>query len=137
MNSVTVQQVMHKKTHSVQCQTPLAAIINTLANTQQSQLPVVNSCNKLLGMVSLIDCQKALLSSAYHCDKPVNVNDIMVKDFISLSTDDTISEVAIKTQSVTENVFPVLRAGMLVGTVQRIDILIQLQNSLALCSVRP
>lgn len=134
MNSATVQHIMHKQPHSVQCQTPLAEIIATLVATQQSQLPVVNSVNKLLGMVSLVDCQKALLVSAYHCDKPVNVNDIMVKEFISLGRDEKLSEVAIKTQHVAENFFPVLRGETLVGIVKRVDLLVQLQNNLALCS---
>ena len=130
----TVQNIMHKHPISVQCQTPLTAIIATLIETQQSQLPVINKNNTLIGMVSLIDCQKALLNSAYHCDQPVNVNDVMAKDFISLTTDESLSEVAIKTLAQAANKFPVLQEGKLTGIVKRVDLLVELNNNLSLCT---
>jgi len=135
MNQQTVQNVMHRQPVTVQCQTPLTQIIATLNNSQQAHLPVVNSANKLLGMVSQIDCQKALLIGAYHCDQPIKVNDIMAKSFTSLTVDEDLSEVAMKTQTAPENLFPVITAGKLVGIVKRVDLLLHLQNDLAHCSI--
>ncbi|TEW55609.1 CBS domain-containing protein [Psychromonas sp. RZ22] len=134
MTQQTVQQIMRKQPITVQCQTPLNEIIQTLVTSQQSQLPVINSNNKLLGMVSLINCQKALLISGYHCDKPVKVNDIMAKEFTFLTTDEELSEVAIKTQKQSENVFPVVNNGKLIAVMKRVDLLVHLQNNLSLCS---
>lgn len=134
MKSQTVQQIMHKHPITVQCQTPLTKIIETLIESQQPQLPVINKSNTLIGMVSLIDCQKALLNSAYHCDQPVNVNDIMAKTFTSLSVDESLSEVAINTQLQTDSIFPVLQGDKLVGVMKRVDLLIELNNNLSLCS---
>ncbi|PKG38234.1 CBS domain-containing protein [Psychromonas sp. Urea-02u-13] len=134
MKLQTVQQIMHKHPITVQCQTPLTQIIATLIETQQSQLPVINKSNTLIGMVSLIDCQKALLNSAYHCDQPVNVNDVMTKDFINLTADEALSEVAIKTLTRTENVFLVLQEEKLIGILKRVDLLVELNNNLALCT---
>ena len=134
MSIQTVQQIMHKQPITVQCQTPLSTIIETLISSQQAQLPVVNNSHKLLGMVSLIDCQKALLISAYHCDHPVKVNDIMAKSYTHLGSDEHLSEVAIKTQQEYENIFPVIKEEKLIGIVRRVDLLVQLQNNLALCS---
>ena len=134
MSKQTVQKIMQKQPVSVQCQTPLVEIIKVLIGSQQAQLPVINSSKQLIGMVSLIDCQKALMISAYHCDKPVRVNDIMAKDFTFLQADEDLSEVAIKTQKYTENIFPVLNEGKLIGIMKRVDLLVHLQHNLALCS---
>lgn len=134
MNTQTVQQIMHTQLFSVQCQSTLTEIINTLIESQQPQLPVINKSNQLIGMVSLIDCQKALLISGYHCDQPVTVNDIMAKDVTSLASDEQLSEVAIKTQHLTEHIFPVLQAGKLIGILKRVDLLIELNNNLSLCT---
>ena len=134
MKSQTVQQIMYVHPKTVQCQTPLSKIIEIFKDSQQSQLPVINNSNTLIGMVSLIDCQKALLNSAYHCDKPVTVNDIMVKDFISLTLQESLSEVAINTLQLAESIFPVLSADKLVGVVKRVDLLAILNTELALCT---
>ena len=130
----TVQHIMHSHPITVQCQTPLNEIIDTLISSQQAQLPVVNKSQKLIGMVSLIDCQKALLISGYHCDHPVRVNNIMVKNFTSLTSEEALSEVAIKTQKQSENIFPVLKEGKLIAIMKRVDLLVYLQESLSLCS---
>ena len=135
MKTQTVQAIMHKQPISVQCQTPLATIIETLIESQQLQLPVINQSNKLIGMVSLIDCQNALLIGAYHCDQPIKVNDIMAKDFTSLATQQALSEVAIQTQQQTESIFPVLESGKLVGILRRVDLLNYLYNNFSQCTV--
>jgi len=134
MNQPTVKHIMHKQPITVECQTPLKDIIDTLVSSQQAQLPVINKSKKLIGMVSLIDCQKALLISAYHCDKPVRVNDVMAKQFTFLSAEENLSEVAIKTQHLPENIFPVLADDKLIAVLNRTDLLIHLQHNLALCS---
>jgi len=134
MSIQTVQNIMKKQPVTVQCNTPLTDIIDTLISSQKPQLPVVDSNKTLIGVVSLIDCQKALLISAYHCDKPVRVNDVMAKEFTFLSINEDLSEVAIKTQHLSENIFPVVDSGKLVAIVNRADLLLHLQNNLALCA---
>jgi len=134
MKQQTVQQIMDKQPITVKCQTPLTEIIEILIKSQQTQLPVINNANKLLGMVSLIDCQKALLIGAYHCDQPVKVNNIMAKNFTALIATDKLSEVAIKTQHQSENIFPVLKEDQLIGIMNRADLLLQLQRNLMQCS---
>lgn len=134
MSKQTVNNIMNRKPLTVQCETPLNDIIKILISSQQSQLPVINSNKELLGMVSLVDCQKALLISAYHCDKPVRVSDIMAKEFTFLSEDEDLSEVAIKTQKQSENIFPVINAGKLIAIMKRTDLLLYLQMNLSLCS---
>ena len=134
MKQQTVQQIMDKQPITVKCQTPLTEIIEILIKSQQTQLPVINNANKLLGMVSLIDCQKALLIGAYHCDQPVKVNNIMAKNFTALIATDKLSEVAIKTQHQSENIFPVLKEDQLIGIMNRSDLLLQLQRNLMQCS---
>jgi len=134
MSKKTVSQIMHNNPVTLQCHTSLTDIVKTLISSQQSQLPVVNNDKNLLGMVSLVDCQKALLSSAYHCDKPVQVDSVMTKDFTTFSANEDLSEVAIKTQHLSDNIFPVVKGDKLTGILKRADLLNHLQNNLSLCS---
>ncbi len=134
MNKQTVKQIMRKQPITIQCKTPLTEIIHILVTSQQAQLPVINKNKQLIGMVSLIDCQTALLISAYHCDKPVTVNDVMKEEFTFLNENEDLSEVAINTQKQTENIFPVLKDGKLIAILRRTDLLVHLQKNLSLCS---
>jgi len=134
MSQKTVKSIMNKNPINVVCDTPLMDIINVLINSQQTQIPVLNGQKHLMGMVSLIDCQKALLISGYHCDMPVTVDEIMAKDFVAIPATDDLSEVAIKTQKLADNIFPVVDDGKLVGVLKRVDLLVHLQNNLLLCS---
>jgi len=134
MRQQTVKQIMRKQPITIQCKTPLTEIIHIIVTSQQAQLPVVNNNKKLIGMVSLIDCQKALLISAYHCDKPVTVDDVMTEKFMFLNEDEDLSEVAINTQQQTENFFPVIKNDKLIAILRRTDLLVHLQKNLSLCS---
>jgi len=134
MRQQTVKQIMRKQPITIQCKTPLTEIIHIIVTSQQAQLPVVNNNKKLIGMVSLIDCQKALLISAYHCDKPVTVDDVMTEEFMFLNEDEDLSEVAINTQQQTENFFPVIKNDKLIAILRRTDLLVHLQKNLSLCS---
>ena len=134
MSQQTVKQIMRKQPITIQCKTPLTEIIHIIVTSQQAQLPVVNNNKKLIGMVSLIDCQKALLIGAYHCDKPVTVNDVMKEEFMFLNEDEDLSEVAINTQQQTENFFPVVKDDKLIAILRRTDLLVHLHKNLSLCS---
>ena len=134
MSKQTVKQIMRKQPITIQCKTPLTEIIHILVTSQQDQLPVVNNNKKLIGTVSLIDCQKALLISAYHCDKPVTVNDVMTEEFMFLNENEELSEVAINTKKQSENIFPVVNDGKLIAILRRTDLLVHLQKNLSLCS---
>ena len=134
MSQKIVNNIMNKNPINVICDTPLMDIIKVLINSQQTQIPVLNNNKDLIGMVSLIDCQKALLISGYHCDMPVTVDEVMTKDFVTIPATDELSEVAIKTQKLPDNIFPVVSEGKLVGILKRIDLLVHLQNNLLLCS---
>ena len=123
MSTQKIKSIMKKSIATVQCQTPLKDIIKTLLRSKQAHLPVINASNKLIGMVSQIDCHKALLISGYHCDKPVKVNDIMTSSYLTLSPYDSISDVTISSLESTVNLFPVVEDEKLVGIVNRADLL--------------
>ena len=133
MRAQKIKNIMKKNIATVQCQTSLKDIIKTLLRSKQEHLPVVNASHKLIGMVSQIDCHKALLISGYHCDKPVKVNDIMTSSYLTLSPDDSISEVTINSLKSTVNLFPVVENEKLVGIVNRVDLLTILNENLSLC----
>ena len=136
MTDITVKALMNPNPKTLKCSSSLEEVVKTLPTENVDELAVVNSQNKLLGFVSALDCHKAILISSYHCDKPVIVNDIMNQKFISINTDEQISDVAIKMQNESSNIYPVIESEKLIGTLSRNDLLKVLNENLSLCSKR-
>jgi len=136
MTDITVKALMNPNPKTLKCSSSLEEVVKTLLTENVDELAVVNSQNKLLGFVSALDCHKAILISSYHCDKPVIVNDIMNQKFISINTDEQISDVAIKMQNESSNIYPVIESEKLIGTLSRNDLLKVLNENLSLCSKR-
>ena len=127
---------MNPNPKTLKCSSSLEEVVKTLLTENVDELAVVNSQNKLLGFVSALDCHKAILISSYHCDKPVIVNDIMNQKFISINADEHISDVAIKMQNESSNIYPVIESEKLIGTLSRNELLKVLNENLSLCSKR-
>jgi len=136
MTDITVKALMNPNPKTLKCSSSLEEVVKTLLTENVDELAVVNSQNKLLGFVSALDCHKAILISSYHCDKPVIVNDIMNQKFISINTDEQISDVAIKMQNESSNIYPVIESEKLIGILSRNDLLKVLNENLSLCSKR-
>jgi predicted transcriptional regulator len=136
MTDITVKALMNPNPKTLKCSSSLEEVVKTLLTENVDELAVVNSQNKLLGFVSALDCHKAILISSYHCDKPVIVNDIMNQKFISINKDEQISDVAIKMQNESSNIYPVIESEKLIGTLSRNDLLKVLNENLSLCSKR-
>ena len=136
MTDITVKALMNPNPKTLKCSSSLEEVVKTLLTENVDELAVVNSQNKLLGFVSALDCHKAILISSYHCDKPVIVNDNMNQKFISINTDEQISDVAIKMQNESSNIYPVIESEKLIGTLSRNELLKVLNENLSLCSKR-
>ena len=134
MTDIKVKALMNHNPKTLKCSSSLEEVVKTLLTENVDELAVVNNQNKLLGFVSALDCHKAILISSYHCDKPVIVNDIMNQKFISINADEQISDVAIKMQNESSNIYPVIESEKLIGTLSRNDLLKVLNENLSLCS---
>ncbi|GIC77872.1 CBS domain-containing protein [Moritella sp. F3] len=123
---MTMQRVMNEmkiNAPSIPCGTSLVAVVELFAKHQINAIPVVNPTNEVIGFVSESDCMQALISGSYHCDKPAIVNDVMSKNVVSVSPQDSIVDIAIRMSKDNFSVYPVVEASQLVGIISRRDIL--------------
>ena len=134
---MTMQRVMNEmkiNAPSIPCGTSLVAVVDLFAKHQINAVPVVNSTNEVIGFVSESDCLQALISGSYHCDKPAIVNDVMSKNVVSVSPQDSIIDIAIRMTKDNLSVYPVVEGGQLVGIIRRGDILQVLAENNNQCS---
>ncbi|QUM86710.1 MULTISPECIES: CBS domain-containing protein [unclassified Moritella] len=134
---MTMQRVMNEmkiKAPSIPCGTSLVAVVDLFAKHQISAVPVVNSTNEVIGLVSESDCLQALISGSYHCDKPAIVNDVMTKSVVRVSPKDSIIDIAISMTKDNLSVYPVVEDRQLVGIIRRGDILQVLAENNNQCS---
>ena len=134
---MTMQRVMNEmkiNTPSIPCGTSLVAVVDLFAKHQINAVPVVNSTNEVIGFVSESDCLQALISGSYHCDKPAIVNDVMSKNVVSVSPQDSIIDIAIRMTKDNLSVYPVVEDRQLVGIIRRGDILQVLAENNNQCS---
>ena len=134
---MTMQRVMNEmkiNAPSIPCGTSLVAVVDLFAKHQINAVPVVNSTNEVIGFVSESDCLQALISGSYHCDKPAIVNDVMSKNVVSVSPQDSIIDIAIRMTKDNLRVDPVGEAGQLGGIIRRGDILQVLAENNNQCS---
>ena len=134
---MTMQRVMNEmkiNAPSIPCGTSLVAVVDLFAKHQINAVPVVNSTNEVIGFVSESDCLQALISGSYHCDKPAIVNDVMSKDVVSVSPQDSIIDIAIRMTKDNLSVYPVVEDRQLVGIIRRGDILQVLAENNNQCS---
>ncbi|PKH05463.1 CBS domain-containing protein [Moritella sp. Urea-trap-13] len=123
---MTMQRVMNEmkiNAPSIPCGMSLVAVVELFAKHQINAVPVVNPANEVIGFVSESDCMQALISGSYHCDKPAIVNDVMSKNVVSVSPQDSIVDIAIRMTKDNFSVYPVVEASKLVGIISRRDIL--------------
>ncbi|QUM82414.1 CBS domain-containing protein [Moritella sp. 5] len=134
---MTMQRVMNEmkiNAPSIPCGTSLVAVVDLFAKHQINAVPVVNSTNEVIGFVSESDCLQALISGSYHCDKPAIVNDVMSKNVVSVSPQDSIIDIAIRMKKDNLSVYPVVEDRKLVGIIRRGDILQVLAENNNQCS---
>jgi len=132
-----MQRVMNEmkiNAPSIPCGTSLVAVVDLFAKHQINAVPVVNSTNEVIGFVSESDCLQALISGSYHCDKPAIVNDVMSKNVVSVSPQDSIIDIAIRMKKDNLSVYPVVEDRKLVGIIRRSDILQVLAENNNQCS---
>jgi predicted transcriptional regulator len=134
MSEVIVRDFMQDNPLTVGLNTTLVKAVEILISKKLSGLAVINDNNEVVGFISEYDCHKAMLMSSYHCDNPVYVCDIMKSDFINVSPEDGIADVAIKLLEETTSLYLVVKDKKLIGTLTRQDILYTLNENLSLCS---
>jgi CBS domain-containing protein len=131
--SINVRNYMNLRPTKVVSGTTLGELIKILADNHISGAPVVNSNNEIIGFVSEQDCIKPLLLGSYHCDQPATVDDVMRRDVVSVTPDDSIIELAEKMGDHKPKNYPVTENGKLVGVLTRQHVLVGLEKNQQHC----
>lgn len=124
LRSVKVEDYMTTQLVTFKPETELFAAINIFSETNISGAPVVDDRGELIGMLSEVDCLKAILQHTYHEEEKGGcVGDFMTVEVETVPADADIialSELIISGQ---RRRMPVLRDGKLVGQISRKDVL--------------
>ncbi|BBB30640.1 CBS domain-containing protein [Neptunomonas japonica] len=124
LKSVKVQDYMATGLVTFQPETDLFEAINSLLRYKISGAPVTNAQGELVGLISEVDCLKAILTLTYHEEEVGgSVADCMAKNVETVNYDANIIEVARIFIDKGRRRLPVIREGKLVGQISRSDIL--------------
>lgn len=135
--SFLVREFMQNKPASIAQGTPLAEVIATLRRHKLSGAPVVDTAKRVVGFVSEQDCISQLLNSSYHCSGAPVVDEVMRRDVVSVSGNDSIIDLAEAMNAHRPKVYPVVQDDRLIGLITRSDILQALADNLQICGMTP
>ncbi|MEH6471454.1 MAG: CBS domain-containing protein [Halopseudomonas sp.] len=124
LKSVKVEDYMTSQLVTFKPETDLFKAISIFSESNISGAPVVNDRGELIGMLSEVDCLKAILQHTYHEEEKGGcVGDFMTATVETVASDADI--IALSEQFISGNRrrFPVMHDGKLVGQISRKDVL--------------
>ncbi|MEH6822546.1 MAG: CBS domain-containing protein [Motiliproteus sp.] len=124
LKSVKVEDYMTTQLVTFKPETSLFQAISIFSESHVSGAPVIDGRGQLVGMLSEVDCLKAILKHTYYEEEKGGcVGDFMTADVETVSSDADIIALSEKFISGNRRRFPVLRNGKLVGQISRKDVL--------------
>jgi len=122
---VTINDCMHRNPLTIQQQEHLVKAISLIVEYKLTGLTVTDENGRVVGILSELDCIKAVLTALYNEGDPehVLVRDAMEEAVNLCSTGDNIVEVAQSMVSTRQRRRPVTEGGKLVGQVSSNNIL--------------
>lgn len=103
--------------------TEVMAAINLLVKHHISGSPVVDGAGKVVGMLSEMDCMQVGLIAAEDTCVAGPVSQFMKENVISVSPDDSLTQLAQMFLTKPFRRYPVMEGGRLVGQISRSDVL--------------
>ncbi|MDX1636075.1 MAG: CBS domain-containing protein [Marinobacter sp.] len=129
MRSLKASDVLSNHIEPIRCGTALTRVVKTLLANHVSGLPVVDDHRRVVGFVSEQDCIHALLVSNYHHEGDPIVDDVMVREPVTISPEMGLVDLAQNLGHGKPKVYPVVENDRLVGIVTRTAILAELART--------
>lgn len=126
MRSIKVADVMWNHIEPIGYGTPLTKVVKVLLANHVSGLPVVDAHRHVVGFISEQDCIHALLVSNYHSEGDPKVDEVMFREPLTVSAEESLVDLAQKLGAGKPKVYPVVDHGRLIGIVTRTAILAEL-----------
>jgi len=124
LRSVKASDYMARDLVTFKPDTDLFQAIHQLLQRKISGAPVVNEEGMLVGMLSEVDCLRAILTLTYHEEEfGGKVSQYMSQDICTIEYDADIIKVADAFISKGMRRLPVVQRGRLVGQISRCDVL--------------
>lgn len=113
--AVSAKEFMSEHTHTVKAQDNIFDAIKLLIEYKISGLSVVDDDNNLIGVISEVDCLRAILDGSYYGEAGGSVSDFMTANVQSVSSEMAIIDIAKLILDHNRRRIPVIENGKLIG----------------------
>ncbi len=122
---LTIDNCMRRKPLTIESSANLVEAIETIIENKLTGLTVVDADGHAVGVLSELDCIRAILTSLYNDGDPEQslVEDVMTQTINTCKPSDSIIEVAQSMLDTRQRRRPVIEDGRLVGQVSSANIL--------------
>jgi len=123
--SASVSECMHRSPITISEHASIAEAVNVIVDNKLTGITVTDNAGVVVGVLSEIDCLKAILNSIYNDGDPDHrlVSEFMTRSLNTCSPEDSIVEVAQSMLETQQRRRPVLEDGKLVGQVSSGNVL--------------
>ncbi|WP_413698991.1 CBS domain-containing protein [Psychromonas sp. KJ10-10] len=108
MNNLQVSQYKSGKSLAFKHDMTLETAVNILLNSQQIGGPVIDPNGRVIGWLSEQDCLAKMIEASYYCELVALVEDVMVKNVVTVKEDMSIVDLAQLMIKTTPKVYPVV-----------------------------
>ncbi|EAR55192.1 putative inosine monophosphate dehydrogenase-related protein [Photobacterium sp. SKA34] len=137
MESLKVKDYMNVRPVTFSESMSLSVALDKLLTAKQIGGPVINEYKQVIGFLSEQDMIHTLLKVGYHCQDSHTVKDCMRDDVLTVSSDDSIIELAQIMTGQKPKIYPVVDNGQLLGVITRRDVLTAISTHLGDCFKHP
>ncbi|WP_400087498.1 CBS domain-containing protein [Yoonia sp. R78084] len=123
MTEYTIGAIMRTDIITLTGETPIRRAVAALVDAKTPAAPVLDENGNLVGILTQKDCFRPTLHASYHREWTGQVADFMSRDVVCVDVTDEVIRIAEMFVKEPHRVFPVLKAGQVVGLVHRSDIL--------------
>lgn len=113
--SVSAREFMSEHIHTVKPETNIVDAIKLIIEHKISGLSVVDDSNNLIGVISEVDCLRAILDGSYYGEVGGQVSDYMTANVQSVTSDMAIIDIAKLILDNNRRRMPVVENGKLLG----------------------
>ena len=117
---IPIDSIMTTKVYSVLTQTPIFEALDMLHRHKISGLPVVDSQDRVIGILTQKDVLKILLDERKVCEQ--KVEDYMCREVVCFTEEDSAVDICRFFMRSNIRRVPIVRDGKLIGIVSRRDI---------------